>query len=267
MKRSILSTCVAAAAIAASLTALPAFAVPTLQLSIAGGSYDSGTQTIVTSSDTFTLSAYWSAQGRTHTPSPNSFYVSVAVLDENGNGLTNTSASLGSIVFNGTAINVTSDMVYGVPPLDSAQGADPGDLASHGIYETFFYQSAVFAFDTGTNVGQFDTEDCASLGGANCTPDMSKIGYRKDFLVDATGLADGYKLHFDLYSTKAVCPPGKKNVPCVVDTDINDFAPFSHDAEFDGTTAITEVPEPASIALLGAALIGVVTISRRHPKQ
>ena len=70
-----------------------------------------------------------------------------------------------------------------------------------------------------------------------------------DFMVDATGLLDGYNLHFDLYTYEA----GNRRV--------TEFAPFSHDA---GTS--TEIPEPSlwSLLLLGSLMIAGFTFLRRN---
>jgi len=250
-----------------------ASAVPTLQLYINGGTYDTTTETIIAPNNPFTLTAYWSANGNVTTPSPNQFFISMAVVPS----FTSPTPvpNLGSIKVDSNTINVVADMVYGTPPLESGsvtQLFDPGDLSKHGVFDTWFYQTPGFAFDTSTNVGQFDTAQCALLGGAACTPNLSKTGFSKTFNIDVSGLAEGYAIHFDLYSVKIVDCAKKKTSTACSDIDINDFAPFSHDAESDGGTDVTDVtditditvPEPGSISLLGVALLGFGLLSRRR---
>jgi len=48
------------------------------------------------------------------------------------------------------------------------------------------------------------------------------------FLVDVSGMAEGYGLHFDLYNEKAYTTARGNNPAGDIDAD--DFAPFSHDA-------------------------------------
>ena len=106
-------------------------AVPVLQLDIAGGSYDNGTETIVTSSDTFTL--YALLKPSTYNTLSDSYYISAALTPQ-----VSTSATLGSFVFNGATINATSDMFYGVPPLEAILASDKGDLPTHGVFPTYY---------------------------------------------------------------------------------------------------------------------------------
>src|SRR3990172_7745366 len=85
------------------------FAAPVLQLDIAGGSYDG--DTIISNGSSFTLYAYYRGEGGNSDPNYDfsHYYISGAVTPMLG--VTDTNA-LGSFVFNGSTINVPSDMNY-----------------------------------------------------------------------------------------------------------------------------------------------------------
>jgi hypothetical protein len=206
-----------------------------------GGVYDPATETIVAPGGSFELYAILTPQNNAKPAEiaallADTYYVSVALTPQ-----LNTAASLGSFDFGlkgttPTTVDVTADMTYGVPPVElfaATQGQDPGDLAKHGIYPTYFAQFEVhftaanttLAYNTATNPG-------------GLTPDPTGTAYYATFTGNSTLLAAGYNLHFDLYSTE-VLNCGKKGFPLCKDVDINKFAPFSHDAE---TT--DRVPEP-----------------------
>src|SRR5688572_13596810 len=73
----------------------PAFAVPMLQLDIAGGSYDSGSQTIVANANPFTLYALFNTeQGR----ASGTYYIAAAIVPKTENPPT---TSFGSFKVNG----------------------------------------------------------------------------------------------------------------------------------------------------------------------
>src|SRR5437773_1816853 len=67
-------------------------------------------------------------------------------------------------------------------------------------------------------------------------------GFWVGFNVDTSLVQSGYQIHFDLYDEKARAGG---------DIDVDDFAPFSHDAQSGG---IVPVPEPATLALLAAGV-------------
>ena len=118
-------------------------------------------------------------------------------------------------------------MVWGTPPVDEVQ---TGELATHSIYDTHYTEIA-FTFAGSDLIAAYNVQDNAlSLG---------QTINRKTFTVDASGLAKGYEVHFDLYNTKT-----KKGLEIV-----DEFAPFTHDA-------VSAPDAGATVALLGLALAG-----------
>jgi len=223
------------------MSAVSALAVPNLQLDIQGGTYDTSTETIVASGDVFTLYALL----KDSSDLADTFMISAALMPKTAAGV-----DAGSFVFDGTTVNVTSGMVYGNPPIEqvaSLQGFDAGDLEPHGIFDTYFKEFS-FKFDPNVTVPSYDTQDGSSANG-----DL----YRKAFVVDLSGLADGYNIHFDLYNTKIIDPTTKKPY---TDVDVDDVAPFSHDAQGGGNP----VPEPGTMMLLGAGFLGLAVYGKRR---
>jgi len=220
-----------------------AFAIPSLQLNIAGGSYDLSTETIVApAGNSFDLYAYLIPNKSNMVE--DIYYVSVALMPQSGP----LGVDLGSFTFNGTPVSVTSGMEYGTPPIETiaTQLFDPGDLSKHSIFDTYF---AEFAFEFDFNqVTPFNTQDLAGSTGTAGTG-----MYYKKFTLDLTGLDAGYGLHFDLYNVK---------LKAGGDVDVNNFAPFSHDAQSDG-----RVPEAGALLLFGTGLVGLVGYRRVRRMQ
>jgi hypothetical protein len=213
-----------------------ASAYPVLQLDIGGGVYDLETETIVGTSNPFTLYALLTPYRNATTDQINgllaeTYYISVALTPKTAPP----GGSLGSFTFEGTTVDATSDMVYGVPPLESNLEFDANDLSRHGIFETYFWEFA-FTFDPSTTALAYNTAD--NPGG----PTAGTGAYVVAFDVDSRLLSSGYGLHFDLYNT--VARSGG-------DIDRDDFAPFSHDAE-----CCAQVPEPGTLLLLGSGVFG-----------
>jgi hypothetical protein len=217
----------------------PASAIPVLQLDASGGWYNTLTDSTQTSQDPFTL--YLLVNALTV---PSNLFFSVALTPQISAG-----GDFGTIVVGGRTVHVTSDMVYGVPPVDLySQAFDPGDLSKHDVFPTYFAQ---FAAPTSGwyRVNPYDVESTPGLPVANGAGQMLAVGIP----IDYRGLADGYGLHFDFYQVASA-----KKTP--TDADIIDKAPFSHDV--DATPV--PVPEPASMLLLGTGLLGFGIVARKR---
>ena len=230
-------------------------AVPALQLDIAGGFYDTTTQTILTSSNSFTLYALLDTTNHRVSAS-DTYYISVALTP-----MTATPGNLGSFTVNGTNVNVTSGMTYGVPPIELSGAADfdPGDLAPHEIYPTYFREFA-FTFNPLNRAGIYNT--ATTPGGITANIGGAGLLYAA-FTVDRSLLSSPYQLHFDLYNEVIHNRTNRQGVVLSTDIDINKFAPFSHDA---GTTT-RGVPEPSAALLLGIGLVGFGVWQRIRASQ
>ena len=248
------------AVVAAALVGMSTFAsaVPTLQLGIAGGTYDSATDTIIASSNSFSLYAYLIADAGN---AINDIYaLSMAVTPQ-----VNSPASLGSFTVDGNVIDVTSGMTYGIPPLDATvettNGGDSHDLSSHSIFPTYFAETT-FSFSALSQSGIFNTADNPSFG-----PQGGSGMYFKKFDIDVTNLDKDYAIHFDLYNTKLITCKSKDKECVPGNLDITQFAPFSHDAQSgpggDGGGPPNETPEPAPMFLLGLGLLGMAWMRRK----
>lgn len=245
------------AAVSLSLAATPAYSVPTLQVDIAGGTYDPVTETIVTANETFTVRAWLSPKQQNATELLSSSYViSMAIAPMVGSGFNPDNSSF---VFDGQTINVTEDMEYGVPPLEDYVLHDPGDLPKHGVFETYFAEWE-FHFDESAEYKKVNVQD--DPGAALMTGTGS---YVVQFTVDVSGLSGSVNgkqigVHFDLYN-KTIDP---------VDVDVDKFAPFSHDAEYRPPSIVfsDEIPEPASFAVWGVlgAVAAAFRVRRRRAK-
>lgn len=246
------------AVVAAALVGVSTFAsaVPTLQLGIAGGTYDNVTQTIIASSNSFSLYAYLFADAGN--PINDIYALSMAVTPQ-----VNSPASLGSFTVNGNVIDVTSGMTYGIPPLDATvettNGGDSHDLASHSIFPTYFAETT-FSFSAASQSGIFNTADNPSFG-----PQGGTGMHFAKFKIDVTNLDKDYAIHFDLYNTKLIKCGVKACIPG--NMDVTQFAPFSHDAQSgpggDGGGPPNETPEPAPMFLLGLGLLGMAWMRRK----
>lgn len=211
-------------------------AVPNLQLGIAGGTYVN--ETTVTSSSTFDLYAY--LLPNTFNTIADTYYLSAALIRPDYGAIP--PGSLGSININGTFYNVTKNMLFGTPPIDEMYG----ELERHGIFPTFYIeQSFSFFFNDKTN---------RAINVANAETQSTEM-YRHKFLIDLSGLTEGYGIHFDLYNLNA-----REKHKQGLQYEISEFAPYSHDAE--GMPTPTPVPEPDTIVLLVLGLAGV-TLYRR----
>jgi hypothetical protein len=241
--------------------AVPTFAVPTLQLDVIGGTYDPVTQTIIgPAGEQMTLVALLTPQENASLDAINAllsdtYYISVALIPALAEA-----SELGSFDFGGTTVNVTGDMVFGVPPieyLEGDQGQDPHDLQTHGIFETYFSEHS-FQFSA---EGTADTYN-SQLNPGGLKPSATGGSYYMTFDVDTSLLGGGYNLHFDLYNeiVEAQLALKKNGVQSGTDVDIQDFAPFSHDAQ---TNRERDAPEPGTLLLLGFGLSALGLYRRR----
>jgi hypothetical protein len=219
-----------------ALFSSPGFAYPTLQLGIGNGTYDDPSDTIFAPGKIFTLYAFLIPNAKNLVG--DTYYLSMAVSPAYGPS----GGNLGSFLLNGNTIDVTADMTYGIPPLEETLAtADPGDLAPHGIFPTYFAENS-FTYILTPQTAKFNTQDHPTWG-----PQTGSGMYYQQFTVDTTNLAPGYVIHFDLYNSAI---KGQST-----DLDITQFAPFSHDAQSMPNT--TPVPEPTSLLLLGVGMAAV----------
>lgn len=209
-----------------------ALAFPTYQLYIdpnSGGTFDSATQTWVTSASPFTLSAlYEPGKG-----SMTNARLTVALPQ-------GVNPAAGSIAINqqGGSTLANSGWVLGVPPISSAPLANGTKaLSEHGIYPTWYTE---YLFDFSNAAPIFDAQPGAQPG--------TKNGYREDFNISISGFSLG---HFDLYNL--VSDPTSKKYGGIAE-----FAPFSHDAGFT-----PPIPEPRTMVLLGISLITAAGYMKR----
>jgi hypothetical protein len=165
------------------ITTSVSYAIPSLQLDIKNGYYYTPTATILSSSQQFKLYAYLIPDA--NATLDDTYYISAAVTPQVGPAY----ADLGSFSINGDAINVTSGMVYGDPPIETytSQLKDPGDLSPHGIFNTYFKQIA-FTFNPANKAIAYNTQDTTGVGP---TQNSSGTMYYQSFDID-TRFLPGY---------------------------------------------------------------------------
>jgi hypothetical protein len=241
--------------LALCLLAAPAIAGgPALQIGIDGGFYDTTTQTILTDEDVFTVYAYAipKEQLTLDEIQNDKFYLAIALTPQ-----TSGSADLGSFTVDGSTVDVTDDMVYGTPPIETGnvtQLFDPNDLSKHGIYDTYFVE-VKFMFDDNMQTTIFNTQDDPD----NSLFDPNGTGmYYVSFEIDKSLLDPNVELHFDLYNVEL--KSYTKHGVNYFDVDRARFAPFSHDG---GTGPPVPEPSAALVFAIGALVVGARVKRRR----
>ena len=112
-------------------------------------------------------------------------------------------------------------------------------------------------FDPMQEINKVDTITDPGLDPTTAPDDVGGMFYVQ-FLIDATNLVAGVDLHYDLYNTKL-----GNQLAMGDELDIDQFAPFSHDA---GTM---RVPEPGTFRLLafGLGLLALGAGLRRRERR
>lgn len=217
-----------------------ASAVPLLSLDIQGGTYDSGSQTIIAQDNPFTLYALLNTlQGR----ASGTYYLAAAIVPKTQNP---PSTSFGSFRINGRTYSA-ANMSYGNPPAKITH--ESRDLPSHGIYDTHYVEIA-FRFDWDNRAAVYNSQN--NPGGLQET-DNGRMLF-EEFEVDVTGLAAGYQVHFDLYNI-GTDKRGK--------TTVKDFAPFSKDAQSGPNGSLSVADTSSTMILLGMAMLVIEGMRRR----
>jgi hypothetical protein len=200
-------------------TAPWANAIPALQLDATGGVYDNSVESTRISSDVIDL---WALLTRAPVSS-GTYWVDVAITPK-----TTSPQNLGSFVFDGTTVNVTSGMTLG----------NPG-LPPHGVYNTY-YKEFSFTFNSSHKITPYDVASDAGHPASHVNSNGS--GFYNQFSIDLSGLSDNVEVWFNFYH---------RNTSGAVDAN----APFSHD--------VFTVPEPTGFVLTGIGLLMLVRVIRR----
>lgn len=241
----------------AALFLLPAaaYAVPSQQLDIEGGTYDNGDDTIIVEGADaldFTLVSVTTANENNGNGNGGSlsqaeieaetFYLTVALVGiPEGDGVT--ASDFGTILINGVAYTSdTANLVFGFPPTGDDSKMGDYEIAPHDVYPVWYFEVA-YSFADMTSCETYNTQDDAGMGAVDGTGSYCAEFDISTELNDGTGLT---ALHFDTYTLNCDEPTDECS-----DETIKTFAPFSKDAE-------ARVPEPGTLSLL---LLGILIVS------
>lgn len=220
---------------------IPAQALPYLQLDIEGGLYDTTTETIITHANSFRVNAYADITKVSDTATlEGDHFLSIAITPQQPQL---PQPIFGSFSVDGITYDI-DDLAWGIPPLEADPHKDPGDLSKHSIYETYYLELG-FTFDTSITTNSYNAQD--NPGSTPIAGSGNQEMLFVSFDIDATSLLSDFGLHFDLYNVH------QKNKTDPDDIDINDFAPYSHDAEF----VRAEVSESSIMLLMMLGLVGL----------
>lgn len=250
-------------------------ALPTLQLDASGGNYVGGSEeSVVISSDTFDLYALLNEENGGNADSTLSGLYRVAIALTPKAPLSPV-PNIGSFSFAGETYT-SADMTWGIPPDALLTGTTSigAELASHGVYDTYFMEFD-FMFNSANQLAPYNVQDDSGNPASHIGTGL----YFEKFAVDVSALGPFYGLHFDLYqvakeATKIVSDtysPGAvkkkiqgqwKWVTYSYSTDMIEFAPFSHDAEY--VPPPPQIPDSGTTAIfLGASLIVAGLLRRK----
>lgn len=231
------------------LVATGAKAYPALQLDILGGVYDSVTQTVTSDGPTFTLIALATPTGSRSAAEilADTYYISTGI---NSSPEQSAGFNVGSFKIGGTTVQATdAGMEYGTPPIEAAHNSD---LPGHDVYPTYYHEVS-FQFNANDTTTSYNSQD--DTGGILF--DENGVGsFFVKLEIDARGLY-GETLHFDLYNTEL-----RNNGSTAVDN----FAPFSHDAQSAYNTSNDDpgdIPEPATVIIFMMSLALLIYMRRR----